>query len=159
MPYPAEQRRGLFVIGLFVGQVVLGLFIHYIHIPVRIFGHRPPQNFFHAVQGLVILGLANYQVCLCRRCLLHELIFFLTRVGQLYDGIYHKTSFLAADVRQTAKRTWIALVIVRNLVPVCDSFTEFIRVDFLVPLCHRAALPASPVYARTKSPASKRRSL
>lgn len=81
MPYPAKQRRGLFVIGLFVGQVVLGLFIHYIHIPVRFFGHRPPQNFFHAVQGLVILGLANYQVRLCRRCLLHKLLFFSSVLG------------------------------------------------------------------------------
>ncbi|KAH9029949.1 hypothetical protein EDB85DRAFT_1866835 [Lactarius pseudohatsudake] len=85
-------KRGLFVIGLYIAQLVLGLVIHYIHIPFPSLGHRPPQNFFHAVQGLVILGLANYQV---------------------YDGIYHKTGFLAADARQSAKHAWLALLIVR----------------------------------------------
>ncbi|KAH9036676.1 hypothetical protein EDB84DRAFT_1269003 [Lactarius hengduanensis] len=84
-------KRGLFVIGLYIAQLVLGLVIHYIHIPFPSLGHRPPQNFFHAVQGLVVLGLANYQV---------------------YDGIYHKTGFLAADARQSAKHAWLALLII-----------------------------------------------
>jgi len=84
-------RIGLFIIGLYIAQLVLGLFIHYIRIPFPAFGHRPPQNFLHAVQGLVILGLANYQI---------------------YDGIYHKTLFLAPHVRQTAKRVWLALNII-----------------------------------------------
>ncbi|KAH8985762.1 hypothetical protein EDB86DRAFT_2321998 [Lactarius hatsudake] len=84
-------KRGLFVIGLYIAQLVLGLVIHYIRIPFPSLGHRPPQNFLHAVQGLVILGLANYQV---------------------YDGIYHKTGFLAADARQSAKRAWVAFLII-----------------------------------------------
>ena len=70
-----EQRIGLFIIGLYIAQLVLGLFIHYIRIPFPAFGHRPPQNFLHAVQGLVILGLANYQVRLCRRFRLRESFF------------------------------------------------------------------------------------
>jgi len=82
-------KLGLCIIGLYIAQLVLGLFIHYIRIPFPAFGHRPPQNFFHAVQGLVILGLANYQI---------------------YDGLYHKAaSFLAQDVRQSAKHAWQAL--------------------------------------------------
>jgi hypothetical protein len=84
-------KRGLLIIGLYIAQLVLGLFIHYIRIPFPAFGHRPPQNFLHAVQGLVILGLANYQI---------------------YDGLYHKGSFLAQGVRQSAKHAWQALGII-----------------------------------------------
>lgn len=84
-------KRGLIIIGLYIAQLGLGLFIHYIRIPFPAFGHRPPQNFFHAVQGLVILGLANYQI---------------------YDGLYHKGSFLAQGVRQSAKHAWQALGII-----------------------------------------------
>ena len=36
--------------------------MHYIRIPFPAFGHKPLQNYLHAVQGLAILGLANYQV-------------------------------------------------------------------------------------------------
>ena len=36
--------------------------MHYIRIPFLAFDHKPLQNFLHAVQGLAILGLANYQV-------------------------------------------------------------------------------------------------
>lgn len=83
-------KVGYIVIWLYIGQLFLGLVIHYVKIPVPFLGHRPPQNFFHALLGLAILALANYQV---------------------YDGIYHKTAFLAADVRRTVEHTWLALII------------------------------------------------
>ena len=92
-------------------QVALGIFIHYIRIPVPIFGYRPPQNFFHAVQGLVILALANYQVRLCRR---YQNLFSSVLGNQVYNGIYHKASFFSAPgVVQSAKHAWLALIIVR----------------------------------------------
>ena len=76
--HSAEQKRGLFIIGLTIGQLVLGLIIHYTRIKIRFFGHRPPQNFVHALQGLIVLGLANYQVCLY--C--HKSFRLLIRVGK-----------------------------------------------------------------------------
>jgi len=85
-------KRGLSIIGLYVGQLVLGMFIHHIRIPFPFFGYRPPQNFIHALLGLTILALANYQV---------------------HDGIYHKARFyLAPDVLQSAKHAWLALLII-----------------------------------------------
>ncbi|KAF8268746.1 hypothetical protein EI94DRAFT_1660737 [Lactarius quietus] len=89
-PMTPHGRLGVFIIGLYIAQLVLGLFIHYIKVPFPSFGHRPPQNFLHAVQGLAILGLSNYQI---------------------YDGLYHKSSFLADHVGQFAKRSWLGLII------------------------------------------------
>ena len=110
----SEQIRGLYAVGLYVVQMGLGIFIHYIRIPFPFIGHRPPLNYFHGLLGLVTLVLANYQVRLCQRCLLHRAFFCSSVLGnQIYDGLYHKSSFLAADVRQSAKHAWLALLIVR----------------------------------------------
>ncbi|KAH9061749.1 hypothetical protein EDB83DRAFT_875711 [Lactarius deliciosus] len=131
-------KRGLFVIGLYIGQLVLGLVIHYIRIPFPSLGHRPPQNFLHAVQGLVILGLANYQV---------------------YDGIYHKTGFLAADC-QTVCEARLGGISHRTLdsdhAIFCATAAEFIRTDFLGPVCLRVDSIASPVYTRAKGQAKEK---
>ena len=78
----SEQKRGLYAVGLYVVQMGLGIFIHYIRIPFPFIGHRPPLNYFHGLLGLVTLVLANYQVRLCQRCLLHRAFFLLIRVGE-----------------------------------------------------------------------------
>ena len=39
---------------------MLGAFIHYVKKKDRI--RRPPQNYFHAVVGLLVIALALYQV-------------------------------------------------------------------------------------------------
>jgi len=57
------QRVGFIIFGLYIAQCVLGLFIHYIHVPFPIFGRRPLQNYLHAIMGLTVIGLAEYQVC------------------------------------------------------------------------------------------------
>jgi hypothetical protein len=45
---------------------VIGMFIHFVRVPFLFVGHRPPQNYFHAILGLVILAMAGYQVRLLR---------------------------------------------------------------------------------------------
>ena len=139
---------------------MLGLFIHYIRIPFPAFGHRPPQNFLHAVQGLVILGLANYQVRLCRLHSNFFLSFLSSSVNQIYDGIYHKTGFLAPHVVRTAKQAWLALNIVRQVffsqsVTLAEKNKSFIT-DFLGSIYYGPDLLASPVYAGAKSQAGER---
>jgi hypothetical protein len=41
---------------------VVGAFIHFIRIPFLFVGHRPPQNYIHAIIGLTILAMAASQV-------------------------------------------------------------------------------------------------
>ncbi|KAH9160047.1 hypothetical protein EDB89DRAFT_949827 [Lactarius sanguifluus] len=75
-------------------KVVLGTFIHYVRIPFPFLGHRPPQNYIHALLGIVILAMANYQV---------------------HYGIYVEWPLMTGDVhpvKQSAKHAWLALVIV-----------------------------------------------
>ncbi|KAF8507478.1 hypothetical protein BU17DRAFT_100499 [Hysterangium stoloniferum] len=55
-----HKRIGTILLALYLCQCVLGAFIHFVKIRFR-FG-RPPQNYFHAIFGLVILALAFYQV-------------------------------------------------------------------------------------------------
>lgn len=58
-----HQKIGVALIALYAIQLLLGMFIHFIKLPIR--GHRPPQNYFHVVLGLAILALAAYQVRAC----------------------------------------------------------------------------------------------
>lgn len=60
------QTIGFAIFGLYIAQVVLGAFIHFVRIRIPFPGHRPPQNYIHPLLGLAILAMANYQV---RRCL------------------------------------------------------------------------------------------
>jgi hypothetical protein len=59
------QRIGLVIFGLCIAQMSLGAFIHFVRV-FRVsfpFGsRRPPQNYIHALLGLTILALAEYQV-------------------------------------------------------------------------------------------------
>jgi hypothetical protein len=88
-----------------------------------------------------------------------RIYFFLSSsVNQIYDGIYHKTGFLAPHVRQTAKRAWLALNIVRQVFfSLSDTLAEnSLVIDFLGPICYGPDLPASPVYAGAKIQAAER---
>jgi hypothetical protein len=62
-----KQTFGLAVFGLFIAQIVVGAFIHFIRIPFLFVGHRPPQNYIHAIIGLTILAMAASQVRLLWR--------------------------------------------------------------------------------------------
>ena len=55
------QKIGLALLILYLVQLILGLFIHFVKLPF-IGGHRPPQNYFHAILGLATIALAFYQV-------------------------------------------------------------------------------------------------
>lgn len=109
------QRIGYTVFGLYIAQVVLGTFIHYVRIPFPFLGHRPPQNYIHALLGLAILSLADYQVRPCRRYF-HQRGFFSFELGkQVHHGIYVEWPVMTTNVhpvKQSAKHAWLALVIV-----------------------------------------------
>lgn len=57
-----HQKMGLVLLILYILQVVLGAFIHYVKIPSLSRGHRPLQNYLHAILGLVIFVIAASQV-------------------------------------------------------------------------------------------------
>ncbi|KAL0563783.1 hypothetical protein V5O48_018280 [Marasmius crinis-equi] len=55
-----HQKLGISIFVLYFAQVILGFFIHKIKLGKP--GRRPPQNYFHVVLGLTIIGLAMAQV-------------------------------------------------------------------------------------------------
>lgn len=62
---------------LYIAQLVIGLFIHFIKMPSLFAGHRPPQNYVHVLLGIAILALAAYEVKMLW-CLSHAF-------GQVFD--------------------------------------------------------------------------
>lgn len=55
-----HKRWGIGIFVLYIVQCLLGAFIHYVKKKDRI--RRPPQNYFHAIFGILIIALALYQV-------------------------------------------------------------------------------------------------
>lgn len=55
------QRVGLVLFILYLVQVIIGNLIH-VFKPKSALRRRPPQNYFHAVLGLIIISTAFYQV-------------------------------------------------------------------------------------------------
>ncbi|KZV79345.1 hypothetical protein EXIGLDRAFT_661129 [Exidia glandulosa HHB12029] len=55
-----HKKVGLALFILYIVQCAIGAFIHFVKSPKRT--RRPPQNYGHAIVGLVIFGLALYQV-------------------------------------------------------------------------------------------------
>ncbi|KAJ7429023.1 hypothetical protein B0H11DRAFT_2267605 [Mycena galericulata] len=56
-----HQKIGLVLLILYLAQVSLGAFIHFVKVPRTFPGGRRPQNYLHAVLGLAIIGLASFQ--------------------------------------------------------------------------------------------------
>jgi len=56
-----HKRIGLALLLLYLVQLTGGLIIHFFKMPNFRGGRRPPQNYFHAILGLTIIGLAFYQ--------------------------------------------------------------------------------------------------
>ncbi|EIM88680.1 uncharacterized protein STEHIDRAFT_52825 [Stereum hirsutum FP-91666 SS1] len=90
-----HKKIGLTLLILYLIQVVLGLFIHFVRMPRLFIAHRPPQNYFHAILGLLIMALAAYQVN-----------YGLTIEWAFVTGNVH-------PVPNKAKDAWLALIIVR----------------------------------------------
>jgi len=94
-PMDHHKNIGFIIFGLYIGQVALGVFIHFV--PIRLpflAGHRPPQNYIHPLLGLAILAMANYQV---------------------RYGIYTQWPRMTGNihpVKEAAKHAWLALVII-----------------------------------------------
>ncbi|KAI0260804.1 hypothetical protein BC834DRAFT_973108 [Gloeopeniophorella convolvens] len=93
-PMDHHKRIGFCIFSLYIAQVLLGAFIHFVRIPFLFVGHRPPQNYIHAILGLLILAMANYQV---------------------HYGYSHEWPLLTGNVhpvKEAAKHAWLALMIV-----------------------------------------------
>ncbi|KIK63346.1 hypothetical protein GYMLUDRAFT_41071 [Collybiopsis luxurians FD-317 M1] len=90
-----HQKMGLVLLILYVFQLLLGLFTHFIKLRSPFGpGTRPPQNYFHVFLGLVILVLAAEQV---------------------HYGLYIEWAFATGGlhvVPMSAKRAWIALIVI-----------------------------------------------
>jgi ABC-type xylose transport system permease subunit len=55
-----HNNTGMALFALYIVQVIVGVVIH--QFKQRDVVHRPPQNYFHAILGLVIISLAMWQV-------------------------------------------------------------------------------------------------
>jgi hypothetical protein len=93
------------------------MFIHAVRVPFLFIFHRPPQNYFHAILGLVILAMAGYQVrpSLSSSMPTHSLTYSTACLIQIHDGIYTEWPFMTGDippVTESAKHAWLALLIV-----------------------------------------------
>ncbi|KAI0319854.1 hypothetical protein OF83DRAFT_720091 [Amylostereum chailletii] len=89
-----HKRMGLAIMILYLVQFTLGGFIHFVRMPGMFVGHRPPQNYFHAVLGLVILVLAAVQI---------------------HYGMYTEWSQATRNqhpVPSSAKHAWLALIVI-----------------------------------------------
>lgn len=80
---------------LYLFQLVLGVIIHFLKTPSFMGGRRPPQNYFHAILGLVTIALAFYQVHYGIKTEWYE--------ATLGDGTV---------VPESALHAWIALIVV-----------------------------------------------
>ncbi|PPR04941.1 hypothetical protein CVT24_007291 [Panaeolus cyanescens] len=89
-----HEKMGVTLLSLYIIQLLLGIFVHFAKFPRVFRGYRPPHSYIHAVLGLVILALAQWQI--------H---YGLYTEWQLADGGLHK-------VTQKAKDAWRALLIV-----------------------------------------------
>ncbi|PPR00842.1 hypothetical protein CVT26_012477 [Gymnopilus dilepis] len=89
-----HEKVGLALIILYGVQVFVGAIAHFFKLPSIFRGHRPPHSYFHAILGLAIFALAQWQV--------HYGLF--TEWNYATGGV-HK-------VPESAKHAWLALVIV-----------------------------------------------
>ncbi|KAH9962075.1 hypothetical protein BGW80DRAFT_1356681 [Lactifluus volemus] len=94
LPMDHHTRVGYAIISLYIAQILLGAFIHFVRVPFLFVLHRAPQNYFHLALGATILAMADYQV---------------------HYGLYFQWPFATANihpVKQSAKTAWLVLVIV-----------------------------------------------
>ncbi|KAI0254618.1 hypothetical protein BJV78DRAFT_1185679 [Lactifluus subvellereus] len=90
-----HKRVGTAIFSLYIVQVVLGAFIHFVRIPFPLLVHRPLSTYAHVLLGMTILALSGYQV---------------------YDGIYIEWPLEGmAPIPKSVKHTWLALVVVSHV--------------------------------------------
>jgi len=89
-----HQKVGRALLIMYIVQVVLGAFIHWVKIPFRFPGGRHPQNYLHALLGLSIIALASWQT---------------------HYGLWTEWGFITGNthpVNWRCKHFWLAIVIV-----------------------------------------------
>ncbi|KAJ7872786.1 hypothetical protein B0H14DRAFT_3131444 [Mycena olivaceomarginata] len=89
-----HQKTGLALFVMYLIQVLLGFFIHWVKFPSRFPGGRAPQNYLHAILGLAIIALACFQ----------------THFGMWNEWPFVTGNVHPIDVRY--KHFWLAIVIV-----------------------------------------------
>ncbi|KAJ7115063.1 hypothetical protein C8R43DRAFT_902864 [Mycena crocata] len=89
-----HQQVGLALLVMYLIQVFLGAFIHWIKLPFRFPGGRPPQNYLHAILGLSIVALASWQ----------------THYGLWYEWMWATGN--AHPVNWRCKHFWLAVVVI-----------------------------------------------
>ncbi|KAJ7041479.1 hypothetical protein C8F04DRAFT_1300837 [Mycena alexandri] len=92
-----HQKAGLALFIMYLIQVFLGAFIHWIKFPFRFPGGRHPQNYLHAILGLSIIGLASWQT---------------------HYGLWTEWGLITGDIHPVNSRCrhfWLGIVIVRPL--------------------------------------------
>ncbi|KAF8903895.1 hypothetical protein CPB84DRAFT_710263 [Gymnopilus junonius] len=89
-----HEKVGLALLVLYCIQVFGGAIAHFFKLPTLFRGHRPPHSYFHAILGLAIFALAQWQV---------------------HYGLFTEWTFATGGlhkVPESAKNAWLALVIV-----------------------------------------------
>ncbi|KAJ8075840.1 hypothetical protein PM082_021472 [Marasmius tenuissimus] len=90
-----HQKMGLALLILYVAQLLVGIFVHWVKTPSPFgTGTRPPQNYFHGFLGLAIFVLA---------------------ASQVHYGLFIEWAFALGGlhvVPASAKNAWIALVVI-----------------------------------------------
>ncbi|KAJ7189428.1 hypothetical protein GGX14DRAFT_529703 [Mycena pura] len=89
-----HHKIGIALLTLYVTQLLLGAFVHFVKLPRLFRGHRPPWSYLHVALGLAILALAAYQV----------------HYGFTIEGVFALEGLHAVTSR--AMHAWLALVIV-----------------------------------------------
>jgi len=90
-----HKKIGLALLILYLVQLALGVLIHFLKTPSFMGGRRPPQNYLHAILGLVTIALAFYQVHYGIKTEWYE--------ATLGDGTV---------VPESALHAWIALIVI-----------------------------------------------
>lgn len=123
-----HKRWGFAILALYVAQLGLGAIIHWIKPTSWTVGkRRPAQNYFHAVLGILIIGLAFYQV---RNGFRTE---WPARSGR-------------PDISNAANIVWYVWVVVSSLCWIEAILnTKSGRVAGPCPLLRRSRAPPSPV--------------
>ncbi|KAH9925866.1 uncharacterized protein BXZ73DRAFT_91003 [Epithele typhae] len=117
-----HQKIGLALFVMYLIQVLLGVFIHWVKIPAYwkpMLGHRP-QNFVHIALGLSILALASYQT---------------------HYGLFTEWGLITGNVHPTSigcRRFWLAFVVVSTwlFVSPCHHLPSYLMPSaLLIPHC------------------------
>ena len=134
------QKIGLALLILYLFQLTLGVIIHFFKTPSFMGGRRPPQNYVHAILGLVIIALAFYQV---------------------HYGIktewYEATFGDGTIVPDSALHAWIALIVVSSQSlfyyspPFDNKYLRSYLSDFLGTLRNWTSAPPTTIRARSSS--------